>query len=141
MPRLFVPLSLAGLLAACATSSATNEGTPAVPISEQATLSELPPRTLKSGECGLFGWARESGRFIFFASADEAQFVSGQKLLRLVPSGDFPATQYSQDVTLKLGAPEFLGGGQRYPDARLVQTQADGFELIQPLVAVTSCVE
>lgn len=130
----------ASLLTACATAG--EEGAPITEtLSESARLTELPPRTLEAGECGLFGWAREDGQFVFFSSDEAAQLVSDNRLSNLTPEGDFPATRYDPDVMLDLGTAEFLDGGQRYPEARLTVIQADGFELVQPLVLVLSCQE
>lgn len=133
MRAIVVTAGLCVLTAGCATGADVPDLTP--------SNTELASQTLASGECGLFGWARDTGRFILFSTESEAQYLSHDGTLNLIPVGDFPAENYGPNIALELGDGEVLDGGQRYAGARLVHRQQDGYELIQPIVAITSCAE
>jgi len=102
------------------------------------------PSSLKSGECGLFGWTTDSKRdFIFFADERTARYNSVNGPVDLIPQTVFPAINYldaaGNPVVLRLGKGEVMSGGMRYPSARLVTVSQEGWERLQPLALVQAC--
>ena len=124
------------LLSACASLPA--------PESSTTEKTGLPTSELKPGECGLFGWSPDASRqFIFYADETSARYNSEAGPVNLTAQSDFPATDYTdpagRPVTLRLGEGETMVGGMRYPGARLVSLNAEGWERLQPVAIVRTC--
>ena len=126
----------AAFLSACASLPAAE--------SSVAEKTRLPTSELKPGDCGLFGWSPDASRqFIFYADETTARYNSDSGPVDLIAQSGFPATDYTdplgRPVTLRLGEGETMVGGMRYPSARLVSLNADGWERLQPVAIVRSC--
>ena len=136
--RLIAALILTGgLLVACAT--APDEAIKAPAEAATLTTPQLGPQTLATGECGLFGWTKETpSRFIFFATETRGSYWADGTTKSLIPSGTFPDMNYSE-FEISLGVSEAYSDAVRYPSARLRQTLDDGFEMVQPLVILETC--
>lgn len=144
--RAALPILLVSL-SACATTTTDNPGLPG-PVAEMPTARDgLGPQTLAPGECGLFGWNRNQ-EFVFFATPTRALvevFASNQgrtEIIRLEPSGEFPALAFDRRVELKLGAPEDMVEGRRYRQALMTQTVPSSqgpVERLVPLTVIESC--
>jgi hypothetical protein len=104
----------------------------------------LPTSALKPGQCGLFGWSTDASRqFIFYADDSTARYSDGSAPIDLVAQSVFPSTEYTdpqgKPVTLRLGAGEDMLGGLRYPSARIVSLNEEGWERLQPVAIVKTC--
>ena len=109
-----------------------------------AEKAGLPTSNLRPGQCGLFGWSTGAERdFIFYADETTARYSGDAGPVDLIAQSGFPATNYTdpfgQPVTLRLGDSEAMNGGTRYPSARLVSLNADGWERFQPVAIVKTC--
>jgi len=134
--RSVILLLCAASLTACATSPSE--------VPSVGATAEIPPATLKAGECGLFGWSADAEReFIFFADKETARFKGPDGAEDLVAQAKFPAVDYldtsGNAVTLRLGQGELMTGGTRFPQARIVTLTNEGWERLQPVAIVQSC--
>lgn len=134
--RLFSFICGVVLLSACASLP--------VPESSNNEKTGLPTSELKPGDCGLFGWSTDASRqFIFYADETAARYNSDAGPVDLIAQSDFPATDYidpsGRPVTLRLGEGEIMVGGMRYPKARLVSLNEEGWERLQPVAIVRTC--
>ena len=121
-------------------------GCASLPAPEPSTAEKtgLPTSELNPGECGLFGWSTDAARqFIFYADATSARYNSAAGPVDLIAQSVFPATDYTdpsgRPVSLRLGEGETMVGGMRYPGARLVSTNDEGWERLQPVAIVRTC--
>ncbi len=135
-------LPLAFSVTACATAPETIAQNEEAEASAQTTanllgVGRLAPQTLRPGECGLFGYDPEA-RFVFFATPRRGAYVADGEQRLLEPSGEFPNLDY-ETIDVALGRAESLVDGQRYPEARLQETLADGFMRVLPLRVIETC--
>ena len=134
-------LPLAFSVTACATAPDTSAPTADPDVSVETTTNvtdgRLAPQTLRPGECGLFGYDPEA-RFVFFATPRRGTYVAEGQVRQLEPSGEFPNLYY-ETINVALGRAESLVDGQRYPEARLQETLADGFVRVLPLRVIETC--
>ena len=110
--------------------------------SSAADKTGLPTSELKPGECGLFGWSPDAARqFIFYADETAARYNSDAGPVDLIAQSSFPATDYidrsGRPVTLRLGEGEIMVGGMRYPRARLVSLNEEGWERLLSLIHIS----
>lgn len=134
---------------------------PAAPVvsaartAPQITGEALPPQILAPGECGLFAWTSEAPhRFILFEneSAQRVQIAHGGEILQLdVPPqradflpGDridriYPAENSDRVFVLSGAVGEPTRSGVRIERALLKARQADGTEIVRPVLGVRSC--
>lgn len=124
------------LLGACATTPEA-----AAPKAEN---SDVPSSKLNPGQCGLFGWSTDDRRdFVFYADEDSARYDGLDGPIDLTAQSAFPATEFTDPfgkvVSLRLGEGEAMTGGTRYPSARVVTLNDEGWERFHPVAVVKIC--
>jgi hypothetical protein len=151
--KLRVLSACALLLTACASAPTESETAIESNLATES-LQSLPTQTLEPGVCGLFLWTRdEPRRFTLFypsGSATAEAIVNGHQDTLTVESqsGDVLEqfmtsmrfhTGGGSPVELSLEAGELIEGGRRVPSARMITNNAEGWEIITPLVGLTAC--
>lgn len=110
----------------------------------------LAPQTLVSGECGLFVWTADSARrFILFSQSqtNSARYFDGRADVSIaihektgrVSDGQFPQQSYSNAMALSLRAPDPIDNGTRYRGGTLTAKDDDGWDMVQPVVGLSTC--
>ena len=123
------------------------------PEIQQRSTDQLPPQTLKAGDCGLFLWTLDTKkRLVFFQKQGEstAKIMDKSKTINLqkisatqdIGVGDDIGISYSavgyDSVMLSGKFTEALQDGQRVR-ATLKSVKPDGWQAIMPLAGVYVC--
>lgn len=152
MNKYILLLGLA-FLGACASTSTAPAADARSSVSEPVEYS-LPAQTLEPGKCGLFLWTRDEPRHfvLFFPAGDPSAeaIVDGRRQTLRVDSqegdvfGQFLTRMaFSRPdggaVTLTLSPGEEIEGGRRVPLARMINNNAEGWEIITPLTGLIAC--
>lgn len=129
-------------LSACATSPTASQP----PVAKTA----LAPQTLAPQQCGLFVWTADTARrFILFSQSQSqsAQYFDGTADITLSITqqsgrqrdGQFPQQTFDNGLSLSLRAPDPIDNGTRYRGGTLTGTDAMGWDVVQPVVGLSTC--
>jgi len=120
------------ILAVCLTGCASLE-TVKTPKAERIGLK---PRTLLPGDCGLFVWKADSTKtFILYADQNTAVLYRDGK-----ESDDRKFIDSNgKSLTLSLLNPQAIEGSTRYKSGRLIGSDANGWDIVTPIVGIFTC--
>ena len=143
------------VLAACETVSPATAPTP-----ERSDIpkvsTDLSPRNLNPGECGLFVWAGEARTFILFAQSGRgAQYASGGQELALTPIttdgeslssdlyGQIPMQSFLDETgrryDLRLSHASEIQDGIRYAGGYWRHKNDEGWGVVTPVYGLSTC--
>jgi len=131
------------ILAICLTGCASLE-TVKTPKAERIGLK---PRTLLPGDCGLFVWKADSTKtFILYADQNTAVLYRDGKEMSLTSIANTSTTDdrkfidsNGKSLTLSLLNPQAIEGSTRYKSGRLIGSDANGWDIVTPIVGIFTC--
>ena len=129
----------AAALGACQTANAPRSADPV------GAATELAPRQLSPGACGLFVWRSSPEKpFLLFSSETEGAFHDGTSERAFTPNDAplSPAQTLSiegTEWTLALSDRDTYAGGARYNRGTLTATDAEGWRTVIPVVGFSAC--
>lgn len=132
--------ALIGSLAGCATiGAAANE--------PQTERHGLTPRTLASGDCGLFVWKADQAKtFILYADEKNSAFYQNGLETVITPIGenDIPTERSYIDsngksLSLSLREAQTFQESTRYKSGHITSVDTNGWEKVTPVVGLFSC--
>lgn len=131
-------IAFMGLLVGCA-----SVGTPKAAQTDRTGLS---PRNLSAGECGLFVWKADQAKtFILFADQKSAAMYKDGAEVALRPAANNIRTERlftdanGENVSLSLSQAQSFQDSTRYKSGRLARLDANGWEIVTPVVGLYSC--
>ena len=137
-------------LSACETTNSSAK-TATANVSERA--SELTPRTLAEGECGLFVWAGEARRFILYSQAGQGAELarSGKDVpltVDITPDvgdlyGQIPVQRFTDPdgrvYDLNLSNAVEIDGGTKYTAGTWRYKDSEGWDVLTPVYGLSTC--
>ena len=150
----FIPFIVILMLTACMTAGPREKGSEKRTASKQTTSPKsnferigLAPRSLESGECGLFIWqADKTKNFIAYeGKKGTVLYHDGREVnLKMISKAEKTGEHHYEDpegksVSILLQNPEKSPNGVRYKAGRLTSMTADGWERVTPVVALYNC--
>lgn len=116
------------------------------PKAAQTDRTGLSPRNLSVGECGLFVWKADQAKtFILFADQQgAAMYKEGIEVALKSVANNIPTERVFTDpmggkVALSLGEAQSFQDSTRYKSGRLTRLDANGWEIVTPVVGLYSC--
>ena len=116
------------------------------PLPQDTASSQLAPRNLDSGDCGLFVWRSDPSKpFIYFSSSTGAAFHDGRQEIALAPSPAPLAPRQDfrsggQLWTLDLRNPAPAADGTRFDAGTLSSMGPQGWRITVPVVGLRACI-
>lgn len=134
-----ITASFIGFLAGCATVD-----TASVPQTERIGLS---PRTLASGDCGLFVWKADQAKtFILYVDQKKAVFYQNGQETIITPADKTDirterlfTDKNGQKMSLSLREAQTFQESTRYKSGSITNLDANGWETVIPVVGLYSC--